>query len=418
MKPEKSTSKLLEVKKAQEIIFSNFSNLNSIDLPLIDSQNYVLSKDIFAPFNLPAKDNSAMDGFAIKYKDIIDNKITELKVVGRVGAENKSEAYLNKGQAIRIMTGGEIPKGADSVVPFENTDSGPMRGLNYPKKVTINTPVNLGDNIREAGLDYKKGSLVLKAGHLLNPPSLGVLASFGINNVPVIRKPVISVISTGNEVVMPGDERKPGQIYDSNSFIISSAIKESGGEVNLLNIVGDRKEDIESAILSCRNSDLIISIGGVSKGDFDLIKDVLLEKGEINFWGINMKPGKPLAFGRLNLEGENVFQIGLPGNPVSAYVCFELFVRPIILKMMGANDIMRKKIKAKLTNDITNTDGRRMYTRVKILEENNEFIAEIYNNQNSNILSSLVFADGLAICPEDCKVIKSGDETEVILLEG
>ena len=217
---------------------------------------------------------------------------------------------------------------------------------------------------------------------------------------------------------MPGDERKPGQIYDSNSFIISSAIKESGGEVNLLNIVGDRKEDIESAILSCRNSDLIISIGGVSKGDFDLIKDVLLEKGEINFWGINMKPGKPLAFGRLNLEGEDVFQIGLPGNPVSAYVCFELFVRPIILKMMGANDIMRKKIKAKLTNDITNTDGRRMYTRVKILEENNEFIAEIYNNQNSNILSSLVFADGLAICPEDCKVIKSGDETEVILLEG
>ena len=234
----------------------------------------------------------------------------------------------------------------------------------------------------------------------------------------VIRKPIISVISTGNEVVMTGYDRKPGQIYDSNSFTISSAIKEAGGEVNLLNIVGDTKEDIESAILSCRNSDLIISIGGVSKGDFDLIKDVLLEKGEINFWGINMKPGKPLAFGSLNLEGDNVFQIGLPGNPVSAYVCFELFVRPIILKMLGANNIMRKKIKAKLTKDIVNNDGKGTYIRVKISEENNEFIAEIYNNQNSNILSSLVFADGLAICPEDCKVIKSGEELEVILLRG
>jgi len=418
MKSEKSPSKLLEVKKAQEIIFSNFSKLDSIDMPLIDSQNFVLSKDIVAPFDLPEKDNSAMDGFAVKHEDIIDKKITELEVIGRVGAENKSEIFLNTGQAIRIMTGGEIPKGADSVIPFENTDSGPMRGLDYPKKVTINAPVNLGDNIRKAGLDYKKDSLVLRAGALLTPPVLGVIASFGISNASVIRKPVISVISTGNEVVMPGDDRKPGQIYDSNSFIISSAIKEAGGAVNLLNIVGDRKEDIESAILSCRTSDLIISIGGVSKGDFDLIKDVLLEKGEINFWGINMKPGKPLAFGSLNLEGGNVFQIGLPGNPVSAYVCFELFVRPIILKMKGFQEIMRRKIKARVTEDIVNYDGRRMYTRVKILERDNEFIAQIYNNQNSNILSSLVFADGLAICPEDCKVVKSGNELEVILLRG
>jgi len=418
MKPEKSSSKLLEVKKAQEIIFSNFSKLDSIDMPLIDSQNFVLSKDIVAPFDLPEKDNSAMDGFAVKHEDIIDKKITELEVIGRVGAENRSEIFLNTGQAIRIMTGGEIPKGADSVIPFENTDSGPMRGLDYPKKVTINASVNLGDNIRKAGLDYKKDSLVLRAGALLTPPALGVIASFGISNVPVIRKPVISVISTGNEVVMPGDDRKPGQIYDSNSFIISSAIKEAGGEVNLLNIVGDRKEDIESAILSCSMSDLIISIGGVSKGDFDLIKDVLLEKGEINFWGINMKPGKPLAFGSLNLEEDNVFQIGLPGNPVSAYVCFELFVRPIILKMKGVQEIMRRKIKARVTEDIVNYDGRRMYTRVKIFEKDNEFIAEIYNNQNSNILSSLVFADGLAICTEDCKVVKSGNELEVILLRG
>ena len=418
MKRDKSPSELLEVKKAQETIFSNFSQLNSVEVPLIDSQNFVLSKDILAPFHLPEKDNSAMDGFAVKHKDITDKKVTELKVIGRVGAENKSETHLNNGQAIRIMTGGEIPKGADCVVPFENTNSGPIRGFEYPNKVIINIPVNLGDNIRKAGLDYKKGSLVLKAGSLLTPPSLGVIASFGISNVPVIRKPIISVISTGNEVVMPGYDRKPGQIYDSNSFTISSAIKEAGGEVNLLNIVGDTKEDIESAILSCRNSDLIISIGGVSKGDFDLIKDVLLEKGEINFWGINMKPGKPLAFGSLNLEGYNVFQIGLPGNPVSAYVCFELFVRPIILKMLGANNIMRKKIKAKLTKDIVNNDGKRMYIRVKISEESNEFIAEIYNNQNSNILSSLVFADGLAICPEDCKVIKSGEELEVILLRG
>lgn len=418
MKPQRISSELLEVKKAQDIIFSNFSKLDSTEVSLIDAQNFVLSKDILAPFDLPEKDNSAMDGFAVQYKDIVEEKITELEVIGRVGAENRAEISLGKGQAIRIMTGGEIPKGSDCVVPFENTNSGPMRGIDYPKKVTINEAVNLGDNIRKSGLDYKKGSLVLKAGTLLNPPALGVIASFGINKLSVIRKPIISVISTGNEVVMPGDDRKPGQIYDSNSFIISSAVKEAGGDVKLLDITGDRKEDIEAAISSCKESDLVISIGGVSKGDFDLIKDVLSEKGEINFWGINMKPGKPLTFGSLDLEDNNVFQLGLPGNPVSAYVCFELFVRPIILKMMGVNEIMRKKIKARITEDITNHDGRRMYVRVRIIEKKNEYIAEIYKNQNSNILSSLVFADGLAICPEDCKVVKSGDELEVLLLRG
>jgi molybdopterin molybdotransferase len=410
--------KLLSVIDAQNKIIPNFSKLNLKKISLLNSNDYILAEDIRAPFDLPEKDNSAMDGFAIKYKDIIDKKITELEVIGRVGAENKSETSLNEGQAIRIMTGGEIPLGADSVVPFENTDSGPIRGLDYPNKVNINTPVNLGDNIREAGLDFKKNDLVLNSGKLIRSHNIGLLAAFGINEVPVIRKPVISVISTGNEVVMPGDERKPGQIYDSNSFMISSAIKEAGGEVNLLNIVGDRKEDIESAVLSCSKSDLIISIGGVSKGDFDLIKDVLIEKGEINFWGINMKPGKPLAFGNLNLEGNNVFQIGLPGNPVSAYVCFELFIRPVILKMRGLKNLMRGIVKAKISEDIFNNDGRRAYARVKLIKNGNDFIAKVYQNQNSNILSSLAYSNGLAICPEDCKVIKSGEEIEVMLLRG
>jgi len=409
--------KLLNVIEAQNRIIPNFSILDSINLALMNAQNYILSKDIKAPFDLPEKDNSAMDGFAVRFEDLIQKKSTILDVIGRVGAEDKIELTVKKNQAVRIMTGGEIPNGADCIVPFENTDSGPMRGLDYPKKVKINIGVKEEDNIRKAGLDYKKDALVLNSGKLLDAPKLGVIAAFGINNVSVIRKPLITVISTGNEVVMPGNKKKPGQIYDSNSFIISSAIREAGGNVELLNIVGDKKEDIESAILRCDKSDLIVSIGGVSKGDFDLIKDVLLEKGNIDFWGINMKPGKPLAFGRLDLEGNTVYQIGLPGNPVSAYVCFELFIRPVILKMRGFQKIMRKKIKAKVSQDINNHDGRRMYVRVKLDQKNGEYYAEIYNNQNSNILSSLIFADGLAICPEDCKVVKSGDQIEVIMLK-
>ena len=415
MKP-KTNNNLISVENAQEIIFSNFKKLKTIKKKLIDSNGFILEKEIKALFDLPNKNNSAMDGFAARYDDLEPNKV--LKVVGRVGAEAITDYVLKKDEALRIMTGSGIPEGADSVVPFEKTNNNPHKGDDFPDSVLINEIVKKGDNIRLSGQDYKLGETVVEGGMLIDPPIVGAIASFGINEVNVIRKPMVSVISTGNELVMPGDQLKEGQIYDSNSFAISAAIKNSGSDFKMHRILSDNKEDVDKLYEDCSQSDLIVTIGGVSKGDFDLIRDAISSKGSIDFWGINMKPGKPLAFGQVNIKGKKLFHIGLPGNPVSSYVCFELFIRPVLLKMQGIKNIYRKKVSAKINSDINNYDGRRSYTRVNIKKDKKTgYIADVYKNQGSNIFSSLVYSNGLAICPENCKVIKSGDELEVILLE-
>ncbi len=416
MKTKENNDGLISVENAQEIIFSQFKKLDVIKKKLIDSNGYILDKEIKALFDLPSKNNSAMDGFAVRHKDLHQNK--SLRVVGRVGAEAVTDYYLKKDEAMRIMTGSGIPDGADTVVPFENTDNNAHKGDDFPKSVMINEAVNKGDNIRLSGQDYRFGETVVEDGMLIDPPIIGAIASFGINEVDVIRKPLVSLVSTGNELAMPGEELKEGQIFDSNSFAISAAIKNSGSDSIMHKILSDNKEEVEKLYENCSNSDLIVTIGGVSKGDFDLIRDAISDKGSIDFWGINMKPGKPLAFGQVKLNNKKLLHIGLPGNPVSSYVCFELFIRPVLLKMQGMKNIYRKKVIAKINTDIKNYDGRRSYTRVNIKkDEKDGYVADVYKNQGSNIFSSLVYSNGLAICPEECKVIKSGDEVEVILLE-
>ena len=407
---------LISVEEAQKIIFSKFNSLEIVKKKLIDSSGYILSKDIKALFDLPSKNNSAMDGFAIRHQDLEINKT--LKVVGRVGAESITDHILQKDEAIRIMTGSGIPKGADTVIQFEKTNNNPHKGDDYPDSVTIIERVNKGDNIRMSGLDYKAGQTVVKSGMLITPPIIGAIASFGIDEVPVIKKPTVSLISTGNEIIMPGQKLKEGQIYDSNSFAISSAIRNSGANFKMHKILSDNKADVEKLYQDCNQSDLIVTIGGVSKGDFDLIRDAITEKGNINFWGINMKPGKPLAFGQVNLNGKEIFHIGLPGNSVSSYVCFELFIRPVLMKMQGLKNIFRKTVVAEVDKEIKNNDGRRAYLRVMVSKDHDKgYTASIYDKQDSNIFSSLVYSNGLAICPEECKVIKSGDQLEVIILE-
>ena len=407
---------LISVEEAQKIIFSKFNSLEIVKKKLIDSSGYILSKDIKALFDLPSKNNSAMDGFAIRHQDLEINKT--LKVVGRVGAESITDHILQKDEAIRIMTGSGIPEGADTVIQFEKTNNNPHKGDDYPDSVTIIESVNKGGNIRMSGMDYKSGQTVVKSGMLITPPIIGAIASFGIDEVPVIKKPTVSLISTGNEIIMPGQKLKEGQIYDSNSFAISSAIRNSGANFKMHKILSDNKAAVEKLYQDCNQSDLIVTIGGVSKGDFDLIRDAITEKGNINFWGINMKPGKPLAFGQVNLNSKEIFHIGLPGNSVSSYVCFELFIRPVLMKMQGLKNIFRKTLVAKVDKEIKNNDGRRAYLRVMVSKDHDKgYTASIYDKQDSNIFSSLVYSNGLAICPEECKVIKSGDQLEVIILE-
>ena len=413
---KKINKDLISVEEAQKIIFSKFNSLGEVKKKLIDSSGYVLAKEIKALFDLPSKNNSAMDGFAVRFEDLEKNK--SLKVVGRVGAESITNYVLQKDEAIRIMTGSGIPNGADTVIQFEKTNNNPHKGDDYPDSVIIKDMVNKGDNIRLSGMDYKAGQTVVESGMLITPPIIGAIASFGIDEVMVIKKPTVSLISTGNEIVMPGEKLKEGQIFDSNSFAISSAIKNSGANFKMHKILSDNKAGVEKLYDDCNQSDLIVTIGGVSKGDFDLIRDAITEKGSINFWGINMKPGKPLAFGQVNLNNKEIFHIGLPGNSVSSYVCFELFIRPILMKMQGIKNIHRRKVVAKVDKEIKNKDGRRAYLRVMVnKDEKQGYLASIYNKQDSNIFSSLVYSNGLAICPEEYKVIKSGDQLEVIMLE-
>ena len=406
---------LISVEEAQKIIFSKFDALENFKTKLINSSGYILSEDIKALFDLPSKNNSAMDGFAVRYQDLEVNKT--LKVVGRVGAESVTNHILQKDEAIRIMTGSGIPNGADTVIQFEKTNNNPHKGDDYPDSVTIMESVDKGGNIRMSGMDYKAGQTVVRSGMLITPPIIGAIASFGINEVSVIKKPTVSLISTGNEIIMPGEKLKEGQIYDSNSFAISSAIRNSGANFKMHKILSDNEEDVEKLYQDCNQSDLIVTIGGVSKGDFDLIRDAITKRGSINFWGINMKPGKPLAFGQVNLNGKEIFHIGLPGNSVSSYVCFELFIRPILMKMQGIKNIFRKTVTARVDKEIKNNDGRRAYLRVIVSKDSEGYTASIYDKQDSNIFSSLVYSNGLAICPEECKVIKSGDQLEVIMLE-
>tara|TARA_Y100000996_G_scaffold177161_1_gene138060 strand:- start:273 stop:1517 length:1245 start_codon:yes stop_codon:yes gene_type:complete len=406
---------LISVEEAQKIIFSKFDILENFKIKLINSSGYILSEDIKALFDLPSKNNSAMDGFAVRYQDLEVNKT--LKVVGRVGAESVTNHILQKDEAIRIMTGSGIPNGADTVIQFEKTNNNPHKGDDYPDSVTIMESVDKGGNIRMSGMDYKAGQTVVRSGMLITPPIIGAIASFGINEVSVIKKPTVSLISTGNEIIMPGEKLKEGQIYDSNSFAISSAIRNSGANFKMHKILSDNEEDVEKLYQDCNQSDLIVTIGGVSKGDFDLIRDAITKRGSINFWGINMKPGKPLAFGQVNLNGKEIFHIGLPGNSVSSYVCFELFIRPILMKMQGIKNIFRKTVTARVDKEIKNNDGRRAYLRVIVSKDSEGYTASIYDKQDSNIFSSLVYSNGLAICPEECKVIKSGDQLEVIMLE-
>jgi len=408
---------MLSVEEAQKNILSKIKRLEKEKISLIDSLGYVLAEDIIADADVPGFDNSAMDGFGVYAKDTnlasLENPIT-LKVQEIIPAGKIPSNNLSPGNAVRIMTGSAIPKGCDAVIPFEYTNH-PDTNQN---KVKIERKVIQGENIRLSGEDIKKGLLVLSSGSTLTPPNIGIVASLGKDTVKVYRKPLISILSTGDELVSPGQAKKPGQIYDSNSYSVYAQVIKSGGIPNTRKIVPDNKKSLELAFKQCAKSDLIISTAGVSKGDFDFIKDTINKMGQMDFWSVKMRPGKPLTFGLLDYGDKQVPHIGLPGNPVSALVGFEIFVRPVIKSMTGIKDIFRKELTATLKNPIFNYDGRKVFARVVIEGTPDEgYFANVTGNQNSHILTSMIHANGLAICPEHVKFLKKGDQVKVIMLD-
>jgi molybdopterin molybdotransferase len=358
-----------------------------------------------------------MDGFAVCASDTRAatwSEPVELPVAAQVAAGQREVPSLAAGQAIRIMTGAPLPAGADAVVRFEETDESQSEHAHCQTAVRIFRAAESLDNVREAGEDIARGAVVARRGQVLGPADLGLLASVGQPNVRVHRRPVVAVLSTGNEVVAPQEELAPGAIRDSNSVVIGALARSWGADVRMLGIARDTHADLSCRLGEARGADLIVTSGGVSLGDFDFVKDVLRTEGDINIWQVRMKPGKPLAFGRIR----NTPLLGLPGNPVAAAVSFILFGRSAIRKMLGFEQTVPQSREVVTADEIDNRGHRRHYVRVKLeATENGVAIARITGEQGAGVLSSLASADALLVVPEELERVPSGTRLQAILLD-
>jgi molybdopterin molybdotransferase len=408
---------LLSVEQARERIHSQLEPVGTETIPLTACVNRVLGTDIVAADDLPLFDNSSMDGFAIQAADTSNAAPTSrvtLRVVADIPAGSTPKISLASGQAARIMTGAHMPEGADAVIPVEDTDFNERSpGTPAPQTVSIEKIVKHGDNIRQRGMDVHAGDAVLKKGNILKPQDTGLLAMLGFPEVKVYKLPLIALLSSGDELLEAGAPLETGKIRDSNSYMLASLIESTGAEVLRLGIAKDTRESVQGLIEQAvmLKADLILSSAGVSVGAFDYVKEVVELHGSLKFWRVNMRPGKPLAFG----EYRNIPFIGLPGNPVSAFVGFEVFVRDSIRRLRGISDGSRQKVRVRTVDEIL-SDGRESYLRAVIYEENGQNIARLTGHQGSGNLLSLVQANALLIIPAGVKCVPAGQEVDAWLL--
>ncbi len=399
---------MISVDEAKEIVLSHVRTLGVEDVYILSSLGRILAEDIFSDLFIPPFDNSAMDGFALKYEDIkgADSKNPAvLDVAATIKAGDFRDVRIGSGEAAKIMTGAKMPKGADTVVPVEDTEE-------LDGKVKVKKVLAKGSNVRKKGEDVEKGSLVLKKGKNLKPADLGILAALGKEFVPVYKRPRVSVLATGDELLDLGDERGPEKIVNTNTYTLCSQIIEAGCVPIRLGIAKDELDDIKEKLSYGLSSDVIITSGGISVGEFDFVKEALRSLGaKILFWRVAMRPGKPTAFSII--DGRPVFS--LPGNPVSSMVTFEQFVKPALFKMLGRKKAPRFKIFAKFIGNFKKKKGLRYFLRVSIKREGDGYLAKLTGEQGSGILTSMVKADGLLVLKEDVSEIKSGDLVEVEL---
>ena len=412
---------MLEVEDAFVRIIAHFAPLDAVELPALECLGLALAEDVTSPLNLPPLANSAMDGYAVLHADIAaaDDAPPTLSVTSAVAAGQVSEDTVTAGSAIRIMTGAPVPNGADTVVPFEETDELDRRRSGQPlDAIVIHKALPLGSNVRPAGEDVSAGDLVLPAGTIIRPAEAGVMASLGLTKARVIRRPVVAVLSTGDELTPAGQALTPGHIYDSNSSSVAAAVIAAGGTPRIIGIARDTLDDLHRCIDAAADADLLVTSAGVSKGDYDMVKDVLEQRGDMNFWSVRMRPAKPLAFGLLRRpDGIPLPLLGLPGNPVSALLAFEMFGRPAIRRMLGRDLLARPTVEGVLTGPIFNSDGRRVYARVAVERRNGAWYATPTGPQGSNILTSLSKANGLAVCPADLPRKDAGQAVKIIMLD-
>lgn len=420
-----TTIAMITVEEARARILAYAGLLAAEQRPLLDALGQALSEDVAAPFSIPPLDNTAMDGYAVIAADTSgasEDAPVELHVTGELAAGYIYDGVVSAGAAVRIMTGAPMPRGADSIVPFEETDetgrSVPSKVGHTDSRVRVFKAANPGNNIRRAGEDVRAGELVLPRGSVLRPAHLGVLASLGRATAPVIRRPVVAILSTGDEILAPGEPIAPGKIYDSNAYSLAGLVLRYGGIPRMLGIARDTIDDLTAKIREGLDADMLVTSAGVSRGDFDVVKEVLRREGEVDFWTVNMRPGKPLAFGAFTApDGRRVPHLGLPGNPVSSAITFELFGRPALHQMMGRPLTERPTVRAISRDRIRMTDGRRFFARCLVTREGDRYTASLSGSQGSGVLTALARATGLAIVPEDSPDVQPGDEVTVMMLE-
>ena len=393
---------MVSIEEAQQTILEQITARETEKVSVFQGLNRVTPEDHIAPWDIPAADNSAMDGFAFSHAGLNDNR---LKVTGFLPAGEVRNISVPPGEAIRIMTGAPVPPGCDTVVPIEDVEE-------EGDWIRLKT-VKAGTHVRKKGEDIGKGDVVIPAGSLLRPQEIGMLSAMGSTSLAVYRRARVAILSTGDELLEPGSTPAPGKLINSNSYSLAAQVLDAGGDPVLLGIAADTLEATCEKIKAGLNADMLVITGGVSVGDRDFVKAAIEEMGgTVTFWKVNMKPGKPLAFAML--DGKPIF--ALPGNPVAAMVSFELFVRPSILKSMGHRRIFRPVVKAILQESTANRGKRPHLVRGVVSVHDDCYCVSTTGNQSSGRLSSLILGNGLMkLAPESA--LTAGDEAEVILLD-
>lgn len=402
-----STQGLLPFNQAQEQIFDQITPVTATEtITIKGALGRTLGEEIISPINVPAYNNSAMDGYAIEGGDLPETGSVTLKVVGSSFAGTPFEGTMRAGESIRIMTGAKIPDGADTVIMQE-------KATREEEQVSFSSEDNhkAGENVRMAGEDMREGEAVLQPGKMLGAAELGMIASLGYGEVKVKRRIKVAFFSTGDELCSAGETLGDGQIYDSNRYTVFSMLSSLGVELIDLGIIRDQRELIEQAFLdAAEQADVVITSGGVSVGEADFVKETLDKLGEVNFWRIAMKPGKPLAFGKIN----NAWFFGLPGNPVSAMVTFLQFVRPAVNHLAGKERVNPFRIPMRCTNRLKKRPGRLEFQRgIMEQDEKGESVVRGAGHQGSHILRSMSVADCFIVLPAENGGVEAGEWVEV-----
>lgn len=399
---------MLTVEEARARILAHIRPLDAEEIPLTAALDRILAEDAVAHDETPPFVNSAMDGYALRIEDTRSATAevpVALRLAGEIPAGSVYQGTVTAGEAVRILTGAPVPDGADAVLQQELTEVADGR-------VSLRQPVEIGANIRPAGGDIRPGMRLVPAGAQLGPAEIALLAAAGIHPVRVTRRPRVAILATGDELAPLGEGLRPGQIRETNSPYLIAAVLRAGAVPVPLGIARDNADEIRAKLESARNADLILTSGGVSVGDYDLVKQILAEQGNIDFWRVRMRPGKPLAFGLL---GETPL-LGLPGNPASAAVTFELFGRPAIRRMLGCARIERPLVRARLVGDTLARSDRRHFVRVRLSARDGVLEARQTGAQDSHLISSLQGASAYLVIEEGTGAVTAGELVPALLL--